>query len=252
MNNLRNAISDPEVLISLSAEELAAKIVFLLRHIPVTENGGMFTLNGLALEFDYRDNWQGNIYPANRMDAVKEAFYEAWAWLESQALLIWPDGSSGQMGWRKLSRRAKAFEDERQFLAYATGKYLRPEMLHEEISNGVWLDFARGDFDMAILRAMKQVEIVVREKSGAKESDIGTKLMQFAFNENNGPLTDLSEETSERKSLRDLFVGAIGRFKNPQSHRSVGIEDAHSAIEIILFANHLLKILDTRPVQVVK
>jgi uncharacterized protein (TIGR02391 family) len=249
LQELVSLIPDVEVLLALSPEELGAKILFLLRKRSHSENRGTIHVGNIVNEFENNRFEQRIRYPDQNITQVKEAFIEAWAWLEAQGLLVWSDTMNGPNGGRKLSRRAKSFEDERQFLAYATGKYLRPEMLHKEISKTVWLDFARGDFDMAILRAMKQVEIVVREKSNAKESDIGIKLMQFAFNEEDGPLTDLSEEFNERKSLRDLFVGAIGRFKNPQSHRSVGVEDAHIAIEIILFANHLLKILDGRPIE---
>ncbi len=246
MNLLRNHIADPEVLISLSAEELASTVLFLLRKIPQNENRGMFNLNSLASEFDHRNNWQGNIYPEDRIEAVKGAFYEAWAWLESQALLIWPDGSNGQMGWRKLSRRAKAFENENEFLSFATGQQLRPEMLHKNISMAVWRAFSRGEFDVAIFQAMKAVEVSVQVASKLPANLFGVKLMREAFNVERGPLTDLTLEVPEREALMALFAGAIGWFKNPQSHKNVGVSDTREAIETILFANRLLVIVDDR------
>lgn len=243
---LQNMIPDADTFLALSPEELAAKLLFALRQIPRAENNGMFTASGLSSQFGSRDQHIQNNYPTARIPELKEAFFEAWAWLESQALLIWPDGNSGANGWRKLSRRASGFEDERQFLAFATGKELRPELLHPAIGRDVYLDFARGDFGIAIFRAMREVEIVVRAKSGLAQNIFGVDLMRRAFNTENGPLTDLSEAAAEREALSALFAGAIGRFKNPHSHRNVSAQDARDAIEIILLANHLLKILDTR------
>lgn len=246
MHALQNLIEDPDVLVALPCEELAAKILFLLRRNPEALSGGMFSQHNLALEFDRRDDWRATQYPQNKISAVKEAFFEAWAWLESRGLLIWPDSSNGSNGWRKLSRRAQAFESERDYLAYSTGKYLRPDMLHPSIAQEVWLDFARADFDVAIFRAMRQVEISVRLMGNFADNIVGVDLMRKAFHPDNGPLTDLNEPFSEREALLSLFAGAMGRFKNPQSHRAVSTNDVRDAIEIILLANHLLKIVDGR------
>ena len=102
------------------------------------------------------------------------------------------------------------------------------------------------DFDNAAFEAMKAVEIAVRDAAGYGPEKIGVNLIQDAFSQGKGPLTDTTTPPAEQVSRMNLFWGAIGSYKNPQSHRDVILDDPVEALEIILLANHLLRIVDTR------
>ncbi len=116
-------------------------------------------------------------------------------------------------------------------------------MLHPKISTAVWSDFLRGDYDSAVFKAFKEVEVAVRAAGGFADSDLGVDLMRKAFHPQTGPLSDQAALSAERQARSDLFAGAIGSDKNPSSHRRVPLRPEET-VELVMNASHLLRIVD--------
>lgn len=240
MRELVAQIPDVDAFLALAPEELAAKILFLLRQ----RRQEMFTAGSLETEL-----WggfggaPGPSYSTHRQGDVHLAFAEAWAWLEAQGLLVPAEGTNGTNGWRHLSRRARQMESAADFSDFKVARLIPKEILNSKIADPVWRAVMRGEYDVAVFLAMKAVEIAVRESSGLGDGLVGVKLMRSAFAPEAGPLTDTTAEGGERTARMELFAGAMGSFKNPHSHRDIDLTDPLEAIEAIYLANTLLRIV---------
>jgi uncharacterized protein (TIGR02391 family) len=240
MRSLPEAIPE-DLLLSLETEELATHVLIFARqkhhereplHLADFQNSLFISNPG------------GHKYH-NRTE-VSLAIAEAWVWLEVHGFLVPAEGLNGTNGFKTLSRRASKLGNEIDLKSFTKARRLDKGALNPRIAQTVWSAFMRGEFDVAAFHAMKAVEVAVREAAGFSGGESGTGLMRKAFNVENGRLTDMQAEKGERQALSDLFAGAIGSFKNALSHRDVNIDDPDEALEIVMLANHLLRIVDRR------
>ncbi len=242
---LINLIPDADVLCALEPDELGLRMLPALDTWPPHQPLALDDFIRHAINHGRSPAIQSQ-YPPDRGAEVEQAIREAWTWLEGSALLIKHRGYHEPNPFRSLSRRARQLASEPDARKVFAARRIPKEVLHPTIREDVWALYHRGKYDTAVFDAMKAVEVAVRTAAGLAAADIGTKLMRKAFDVDNGLLTDKAAEQAERQARSDLFAGAIGSYKNPHSHRNVALDDPDEAAEIIMLANHLLRIVDSR------
>jgi uncharacterized protein (TIGR02391 family) len=229
--------SDPDDLLALEPEELAMGVLKYIAALSPKEQDHLDRHN-FGLPHVVQD------YPHDRQDAICHALMEAWAWLENEGILIPKPGAMGYG--RFLSRRARQLVRGGGFDEFRASLRFPRDLLHPKIEARVRAEVIRGDFESAVFKAFKEVEVAVREAGDFTPADYGPDLMRRAFNPTTGPLRDRRALPAEREATANLFAGAIGLFKNPISHRWVGINDPTHAAELTMLASHLMRIVDGR------
>lgn len=233
MPSIRDLLPDAEALLALEPEELAGYLMEYLNALPESERKRLNRYN-----FSLRDHG----YETN-IEQISEALMEAWVWLERECLLAPKPNAGGE--WIFITRRGRKITGHIDLGAYRKTNLLPRALLHPVLATKAWATFIRGEYDTAVFQAFKEIEVAVRTAGGYEAEDLGVELMRKAFNQDSGPLTDRTRPDAEQQAMSHLFAGAIGLYKNPSSHRHA-IDNAEEAVEMILLASHLLRIVESR------
>ncbi len=222
-------------ILKMEPEELAPFLLKYLKKQPVGSiNRYNFTL--LSDQSIYKELNDDR----NKHKSLAQKFMEAWMWLEHAGLVLPNPGQ--QSDWSFITPKGHKLSDDINFESYKEGK-LFPSDLDPILVSEVRPLFVRGDYDTAVFRSFKEVEVRVRGKAKLSNDDFGVDLMRKAFG-NGGPLENLNVPKGERDATRELFSGSLGTFKNPSSHREVKYTDPKEVIDVIRIANQLLRMVD--------
>ena len=247
-SKLFDIFPDADILLSLEPEQLAGPLLVSL------EDNEWIKPNEIISHASMEYAIQGDLkqkYPYNCRDKVLYALMEAWQWLEREGFVtpmptsLVGISTTAEYGTQYfISKRGEKIQTSEDLDTYRKANLLPKEQLHPIIAQKVWSVFLQGDYDAAVLLAFKQVEVAVRTAGNYAAAEIGVPLMRKAFHVNDGNLIDPIQQPAEKQARSDLFAGAIGSYKNPGSHRDVELT-AEEAVEIIIFASHLLRIVDS-------
>jgi len=220
------------------AEELPTEALALrlLAHLGAEQRGAL--QRALFVNRDILQRYAGDA----DMFRYERAMQEAWDWLRTTGLLSLADPKQMGGDFAFVTRLGEAALEEHGSARIAAQRRLAVD-LHPLIAGRVRQQFVLGEYELAGIAALREVEIRVRALAGASESDIGVRLMGEAF-KSGGALHDPALDKGEGEAIMALFRGAIGVFKNPSSHRQVVFDDPTEASEVILLADLLLRMLD--------
>jgi uncharacterized protein (TIGR02391 family) len=176
-------------------------------------------------------------YSYNTKKDVTRAVGEAWQWLLNEGLLIQdPEQSSDYFC---MTRKARSLKTRLDIEAYKQGHILPISLLHPRLAEKVLPMFTRGDYEVAVFQAYKELEVTVRRVAELPDDIVGVKLMRDAFRPESGRLAAKGTVVAEQQAVMELYAGAMGHFKNPPSHRDVAIR-RNAAAQVICFASYLL------------
>lgn len=233
--SILSAFPPLQEVIDMSAEEIAPFLLTYLKGMPENSlNRYNFSLlSDRAVYEALNDDRQ-------KVDMLGKRLMEAWMWLEHEGFVAPKPGQQGD--WAFITEKGKQIIASGDLKAYKMASLFPKDMDHI-LTKEVRPLFIRGDYDTAIFRSFKEVEMRVRKKASLSVEDYGIDLMKKAFGPP-GPLANTQVPKSEQERTRDLYVGAIGVFKNPSSHREVSFINPKEVIDIICFANQLLRMVD--------
>jgi uncharacterized protein (TIGR02391 family) len=223
----------PEEVLEMEPEELAP---FVLKYLNSQPANSINRYNFSLPNDRHLNEYLGH----QRYDEYRKRLMEAWMWLEREGFLAPRPGQNDD--WAFVTRKGQRVVLAENFEAYKLAP-LFPLHFDPVLIRNVKPLFSRGDYDTAVFRAFKEVEMRVRKKGKYGPEDYGVDLMKKAFGPT-GNLTDKTTPKAEQDRTRELVTGAIGKFKNPSSHREVKFDDPKEVVDIITFANQLLRMID--------
>jgi Protein of unknown function (Hypoth_ymh) len=177
---LPDLIPDAKLLLELEPEELGLMILRILNAQPRNHHHGGNFVGGLAPA-------TRSGYPDEHAEAIQHAVLEGWAWLLGEGLLApVPHGFGSSSGWVFVTRRGQRIVSEETAADYTKASFLPWKLIHPQIAKACRAAFLRGDYQTAVFKAFKEVEVEVRAAGGYTHADYGHTLMRAAFHPETG------------------------------------------------------------------
>ena len=107
--------------------------------------------------------------------------------------------------------------------------------------------FADGYYALAVLKAWIYIDNMVRQKSRIIGKD-GADLMRAAFSPKN-PVLRLNDmrsrsDENQQQGYMEIFAGSMIGIRNPRAHEHNLDDNPEEALEMLVMANHLMRMLN--------
>ncbi len=118
-------------------------------------------------------------------------------------------------------------------------------VFHKQLREEIRTSFENGDYVTCLSEATKLLERNIRTKAEAPSTERGISLASFAFNAKNGKLTiPYCQDNKHQEGIHLLYRGAFGYIRNLAIHHSDVLNDQHDNLQMIIFIDFLLRLLD--------
>ena len=241
---LLQIVPSADGLLALTPDELAWALLEDMQarlSDPIAGMANREHLAGSLHPFGFQPNPQQH----DVINRLNRAGRNAFGLLERWELIEPADDMNGRNGFVVLTPKGRGTTERTDFERVRVRGLLKAEMLHPLLRGKPYEDFAADHLDAAVLEAFKTVEIEVRAAAQRPDSEHGKDLMFRAFAVN-GPLSKTGETRSQCEALAGLFAGALARFRNPGAHTRRTFADVLEAMEEMMVASRLLRIVDER------
>jgi Protein of unknown function (Hypoth_ymh) len=186
----------------------------------------------------------GYSYNIQARSDVQRVIARAWKALENAGFIEEPDPANGANGYRVPTVAGKAAVAATDYTGVRMRSKFTRDMFHLALPDAAWNAFTVGDYDTAVFETFKSLEVAVRTKGGFSNTDFGAALMKKAFDPATGPLRDKGAPRGRQLARCELFTGAFGEIRNPKGHNDPTITDTLVAVEELMAAGVLRRIVD--------
>ncbi len=244
-NSIITLFPTPEALLAAPEIEVERAVLRVYQERADDQLRRMVTAQTIAAELFATG---GYAYDAAKRNDIDRLIGRASRRLEEAGLIEEPDYMNGKNGYRRISDEGRKAISKVDFVAAKVRSQFSREMFHPSLPAAAWNAFRSGDYDTAVFEAFKAVESAIRKKgigiNGITASEYGVALMKNAFDPKSGPLTDKSAAPWRREWRCELFTGAFGELRNPKAHGDPTITDPLVAVEEMMSAGTLQRIVD--------
>jgi len=186
------------------------------------------------------------VHDRDNTDEGRKVASEAVWWLLSHDLIAEVSQSGANVRDplfpTRLGRQIAASSSTGDAAAYALRAI---ELIPIAIRSKVMVNLVAGELDMAVTAAFKAVEVRMRERAALPTSDFGSRLARKFFERVKSTRLQREDRRGQLADEEHLFVGLFGMYRDRAVHEAPHIDSMDYALEVILSASHLLRIVES-------